>query len=389
MEAQKTSSGPLEGLRIIELQGIGPGPFCAMMLADMGAEVIRIDRTGAAGGMPRAEKYDLLARGRRSMRLDLKSPEGKAILLDMVEKSDGLIEGFRPGVMERLGIGPEVLLEKNPAIVVGRMTGWGQEGPISNISGHDINYIALTGALFNMGVKGGPPAPPLNLVGDFGGGGLLLAFGMVTAILKAKMSGTGQVVDAAMVDGASILSTSFFGQLAEGKLREGRGEHPLNGASHYYDAYECADGEYISIASVEPQFYAELKELLNLNEEDFGEQMNPKRWADQKTKIKTVFLSKTQDEWCELLQQSDICFAPVLRFAEAPEHPHNKARNAFLDIEGVVQPAPAPRFSATPGGISRPPAQRGEHTDEILAEWNYSAEQIAELHSKGAIKGTD
>ena len=381
--------GPLEGLRIIELQGIGPGPFCAMMLADMGAEVIRVDRTGAAGGLPRKEKYDLLARGRRSIRLDLKHSEGKKILLEMVERSDGIIEGFRPGVMERLGIGPDVLLEKNPAIVVGRMTGWGQEGPIAHVAGHDINYIALSGALFNIGVKGGPPAPPLNLIGDFGGGGLLLAFGMVSAILKAKLSGTGQVVDAAMVDGAAILSTAFFGQLASGNLREGRGEHPLNGASHYYAAYECADGEYISIASAEPQFYAELKQLLGLSEENFGEQMNPKRWPQQKAELKAIFLSKTRDQWCELLQQSDICFAPVLRFAEAPEHPQSLARDAFVKIDDIIQPAPAPRFSATPGAISRPPAQRGEHTDEILAQWHYTADQIARLHAQGVVKGID
>tara|TARA_R110000787_G_scaffold19496_3_gene58399 strand:+ start:423 stop:1583 length:1161 start_codon:yes stop_codon:yes gene_type:complete len=381
--------GPLEGLRIIELQGIGPGPFCAMMLADMGAEVIRVDRTGAAGGLPRAERYDLLARGRRSIRLNLKSPQGVEILMCMIERADGLIEGFRPGVIERLGLGPDVLLEKNPALVIGRMTGWGQTGPISHISGHDINYIALSGALFNIGTKDGPPAPPLNLVGDFGGGGMLLAFGMVSAILKAKMSGTGQVVDAAMVDGAAILSTSFFGQLAEGRLREGRGNHPLNGASHYYDAYACADGEYISIASAEPQFYAELKQLLKLSEADFGEQMNPKRWPDQKAKLGAIFLTKTRDQWCDLLQDSDICFAPVLRFAEAPEHPHNKARNAFIEIDGVVQPAPAPRFSATPCAVSRAPAQRGEHTDEILAEWGFSSTQITDYHAQGIVSGLD
>lgn len=381
--------GPLDGLRIIELQGIGPGPFCAMMLADMGAEVIRVDRTGAAGGLPRAERYDTLARGRRSIRLDLKSPRGIDILLGMVERSDGLIEGFRPGVIERLGVGPDKLLATNPALVVGRMTGWGQEGPMSHISGHDINYIALSGALFNIGGKDGPPAPPLNLVGDFGGGGMLLAYGMVCGILQARVSGKGQVVDAAMVDGAAILSASFFGQLAEGRLREGRGTHPLNGASHYYDAYQCADGEYISIASAEPQFYAELKQRLGLSEDEFGVQMNPKLWPEQKAKISALFLTKTRDEWCALLQDSDICFAPVLRFAEAPDHPHNQARKAFVEVDGVVQPAPAPRFSATPGEISRPPSQRGEHTDEILAEWGFSATDIAELHATGVVKGAD
>ncbi|MBV1876982.1 MAG: CoA transferase [Pseudomonadales bacterium] len=381
--------GPLEGLKIIELQGIGPGPFCGMMLADMGAEVIRVDRTGAAGGIARAERYDLLARGRRSIRLNLKSDEGKAVLLRMVEKCDGLIEGFRPGVIERLGIGPEVLLAKNPAIVVGRMTGWGQEGPISQVAGHDINYIALTGALFNMGVKGGPPAPPLNLVGDFGGGGMFLALGMVSAILNARSTGKGQVVDAAMVDGASVLSTSFFGQMAAGKLHEGRGEHPLNGASHYYDAYECADGEYVSIASAEPQFYAELKQHLGLSEEEFGVQMDHTLWPNQKAKVKALFLTKTRAEWVEIMQQTDICFAPVLRFAEAPEHPHSKQRNAFVEVDGVVQPAPAPRFSSTPSEISGPPALRGEHTDAILSDWGYSAAEIAGLHANDAVGGAD
>ena len=381
--------GPLKGVRIIELQGIGPGPFCGMMLADMGAEVIRIDRTGAPGGIARAERFDLLARGRRSIRLNLKSEEGIAVLLRMAAKSDGLIEGFRPGVIERLGIGPDILLAKNPSIVIGRMTGWGQEGPISNIAGHDINYIALSGALFNMGVKGGPPAPPLNLVGDFGGGGMLLAFGMVSAMLSAKATGKGQIVDAAMVDGAALLSTSFFGQMAAGKLDEGRGKHILTGASHYYDVYECSDGEYISIASIEPQFYAELKQLLVLSEEDFGNQMDCQLWPDQKTKIKALFLTKSRDEWANLLQQSDICFAPVLRYAEAPEHPHNKARNSFVNVDGVVQPAPAPRFSDTPGEISGPPAERGQHTDEILSDWGYSADEIAKLHANNAVSGVD
>ncbi|MBV1904515.1 MAG: CoA transferase, partial [Pseudomonadales bacterium] len=271
----------------------------------------------------------------------------------------------------------------------GRMTGWGQEGPISSIAGHDINYIALTGALFNMGVKGGPPAPPLNLVGDFGGGGMFLAFGMVSAILSAQKTGKGQVVDAAMVDGASVLSTSFFGQMAAGKLHEGRGEHPLNGASHYYDAYECSDGEYISIASVEPQFYAELKQLLELSEEEFGVQSDFKLWPDQKAKIKALFLTKTRDAWVDILQQSDVCFAPVLRFAEAPEHPHAKARNAFVEVDGLVQPAPAPRFSGTPAEVSGPPAKRGQHTDDILSDWGYSADEISTLHANNAVSGMD
>lgn len=381
--------GPLDGIRILELQGIGPAPFCAMMLADMGAEVIRVDRTGAFGGIPRAPKYDLLARGRRSMRVDLKHPDGKETLLRMVEQADGMIEGFRPGVIERLGIGPDVLLERNPRLVIGRMTGWGQEGPIAKVAGHDINYIALAGALFNMGNKGSPPSPPLNLVGDFGGGGMFLAYGMVCGILRARISGEGQVVDSAMVDGTAVLSTSMFGRLAEGTMEEGRAASSSNGASHYYNAYECADGEYISIASLEPQFYAELRELLSLSDDDFGEQMNPARWDEQHAKLQAIFKTRTRDAWCDVLQQSDICFAPVLRYAEAPNHPHNAARNTFVEVDGIVQPAPAPRFSATPGEISRPPAERGAHTDEVLGDFGFSGGEIAALHSSGAVKGVD
>lgn len=381
--------GPLEGIRVIELQGIGPGPFCGMMLTDMGAEVIRVDRTGAAGGVPRAPKFDLLARGRRSIRLDLKSPEGRDTLLRMVDRADGLIEGFRPGVIERLGIGPDVLLERNRRLVVGRMTGWGQGGPIANVAGHDINYIALAGALFNIGRKGGPPSPPLNLVGDFGGGGMFLAFGMVCAILRARESGQGQVVDSAMVDGTAVLCTSMFGRLAEGTFEEGRGASSSNGATHYYDAYECADGEYISIASLEPQFYAELCDLLDLDATYFGEQLDPARWPDQKERLQAIFITKTRDAWSELLQQSDICFAPVLRFTEAPNHPHNRARETFVEVDGIVQPAPAPRFSQTPGEIAGPPAERGEHTDEILRDMGFSPDEINALHTKGAIKGIE
>lgn len=360
-----------------------------MMLADLGAEVIRIDRVGAAGGVPRTPRYDLLARGRRSMRLDLKHPSGVETLLNMVEKSDGLIEGFRPGVIERLGLGPDVLLARNPRLAIGRMTGWGQDGPIANVAGHDINYIALAGALFNIGTKGGPPSPPLNLVGDFGGGGMFLAFGMVCAILNARISGRGQVVDSAMVDGTAALCTSMFGRLAEGTFEEGRGKSSSNGATHYYDAYECADGEFISIASLEPQFYAELCGRLELDEADFGVQMDPAQWPEQNEKLAAIFRSKTRDEWCELLEESDICFAPVLRFAEAPKHAHNAARETFVEVDGIVQPAPAPRFSATPGKISRPPAERGEHTDEILREFGLSADDIAQLHATGVVKGMD
>ena len=339
--------------------------------------------------MPRTPKFDLLARGRRSIRLDLKNPEGLQTLLRMVELSDGLIEGFRPGVIERLGIGPDVLLERNPKLVIGRMTGWGQSGPIAHVAGHDINYIALAGALFNIGRKGGPPVPPLNLVGDFGGGGMFLAFGMVCALLRARESGRGQVVDSAMVDGTAVLSTSMFGRIAEGTMAEGRGTTATNGGTHFYNVYECADGEFISIASIEPQFYAELCEHLNLAEEDFSQQLDPARWDEQEAKLAALFATKTRDEWSALLQDSDICFAPVLRFAEAPQHPHNASRETFVEIDGIVQPAPAPRFSETRPEISRPPAERGEHTDEILADMGFAAEEIAQLHAGGAIKGLD
>ena len=381
--------GPLEGIRIIELQGIGPGPFCAMMLADMGAEVIRVDRPGARGGLPREPRYDTLARGRRSVRIDLKLPDGVEALLRMTESADGLIEGFRPGVIERLGLGPDVLLERNPRLVIGRMTGWGQEGPIAHTAGHDINYISLAGALFNIGRKGAPPVPPLNLVGDFGGGGMFLAFGMVCGILSARQTGAGQVVDSAMVDGAAVLCAAMYGQLAAGRLEEGRETGVVNGGSHFYDAFECSDGEFVSIASIEPQFYAELCKLMGLEAEDFGEQMNPKRWPEQRAKIAALFRTKTRDEWCDVLQQSDACFAPVLRMAEAIEHPQNRVRKTFVEVDGVVQPAPAPRFSATPPEISRPPAQPGEYTDEILADFGFSSDEISALHESGAVAGQD
>ncbi len=380
--------GPLSGLRVIELQGIGPGPFCAMMLADMGAEVIRVDRRDGRLGLPRDPRFDVLARGRRSLRLDLKHPRGVEALLRLVERADGLIEGYRPGVIERLGLGPDALLRRNPRLVVGRMTGWGQQGPLAQVAGHDINYISLAGALFNIGAKGGPPVPPLNLVGDFGGGGMLLAFGMVCGILQARASGRGQVVDAAMVDGAAVLCASFFGQLAARRLREGRGTEMINGGSHFYGVFECADGEHVSIASLEPQFYAELSKHLGLPAE-FAEQMDRSRWPDLRAKLAAIFATRTRDEWVERLQQTDICFAPVLRFAEALDHPHNLARGTFVELDGIRQPGPAPRFSATPAAISRPPARPGEHTDEILRDWGFRPDEVAELHQAGAIAGPD
>ena len=317
--------GPLQGIRVIELQGIGPGPFCGMMLSDMGAEVIRIDRAGNVSGIDSDNPpIDVLARGRSSIGVDLKNPEGVEVVLRLIETADALIEGFRPGVMERLGLGPEECLARNPRLVFGRMTGWGQEGPYAMAAGHDINYIALAGALEPIGRHGEAPVPPLNLVGDFGGGGMLLAFGVVCAVVEAQRSGQGQVVDAAMVDGAASLMAMFHSMRALGVWNDERGTNLLDTGSHFYDVYECADGRYISIGSIEPQFYSELLRLTGLDqEEDFASQMVRTSWPDLKERISAVFMTKTRDEWCEIMDATDVCFAPVLTLAEAPDHPHN------------------------------------------------------------------
>jgi alpha-methylacyl-CoA racemase len=349
--------GPLSGFKIVEIAGIGPGPFCAMMLADMGAEVIRVDRAQAVrGGDPDAPPADVLNRGRRSIGVDLKNPDGVEVVLDLVEQADALIEGFRPGVAERLGIGPDDCLARNPRLVYGRMTGWGQSGPYAHTAGHDINYIALAGALHPIGRAGGPPVPPLNLVGDFGGGGMLLAFGLVCALLEASRSGEGQVVDAAMVDGAAVLMTMFHAFTAMGVWSEERGTNTLDSGAHFYDTYETADGRHVSIGSIEPQFYNELLRLTGLNDEaDFAAQMDRVRWPDLKVRLAEVFRTKTRDEWCEIMEGTDVCFAPVLSISEAPQHPHNVERSTFVELAGVVQPAPAPRFSRTEAEIQRPP----------------------------------
>ena len=336
-------AGPLSGLRIIELAGIGPGPFAAMMLADHGAEVIRIDRPGA-----RIDARDPLLRSRRLIGVDLKSPEGKARVRELVKSADGLIEGFRPGVTERLGLGPEVLLADNPRLVYGRMTGWGQFGPYAHAAGHDINYIALAGALHAYGRAGEKPTPPINMVGDFGGGGMMLAFGMVSALLHAKTTGEGQVIDAAMTDGAATLMSMIWGFKANGMWSEDRGTNMLDTGAHFYDTYETADGKYLSIGSIEPQFYAELRRVAGLAEDkDFDAQMDRAAWGPLKAKLTALFLTKTRDEWCALMEMTDICFAPVLSMAEAPSHPHNAARGTFIEVGGVMQPAPAPRYSVT------------------------------------------
>lgn len=382
-------AGPLNGYKIIEIAGIGPGPFAAMLLADMGAEVIRVDRAGAVRGpAPDEPHYDVLLRGRRNVAIDLKQPDGVAALLTLVESADALIEGFRPGVMERLGVGPDECLARNPKLVFGRMTGWGQEGPYAQAAGHDINYIALAGALAHFGRAGEAPTPPLNMVGDFGGGGMFLAYGVVCALLEAQRSGTGQVVDTAMVDGAAVLMSMFWAFTSIGMHDENaRGTNLLDTGAHFYDVYRCSDGEYVSIGSIEPQFYAELLRLTGLDgDEGFAKQMDKTQWTALKSRLTEVFATKTRAEWCELMEATDVCFAPVLTMSEAAGHPHNIERATFIDIAGTVQPAPAPRFSRTTAEVARPPAHAGEHTREVFEAWGVGADQLDAWAESGAIR---
>ena len=375
--------GPLEGMRIVEIAGIGPGPFCAMMLADMGAEVLRVERLSRVA--PGDASGDLLSRGRRCIAVDLKRAEGVATVLRLVERADGLLEGFRPGVMERLGLGPDVCFARNPRLVYGRMTGFGQTGPLAGAAGHDINYIALAGALDPIGRRGQPPTPPLNLVGDFGGGGLMLAFGIVCALLERARSGKGQVVDAAMVDGAATLMTIFHSAQQSGWWKEERGANMLDTGAHFYDVYETADARFVSIGSIEPQFYAELLRRTGLDATDLGPQLDRARWPELKEVLRGVFKTKTRAEWCAIMEGSDVCFAPVLSISEARSHPHNVARGTFVEVAGVEQPRPSPRFSRTDSGIARPPARVGEHTDEALADWGFAAGELALLREVKAI----
>jgi len=378
--------GPLQGLKLIEIAGIGPGPYCAMVLSDMGAEVIRVVRPGPDAFVRGADaSRDLLSRNRRSIGVDLKHPDGVETLLALAERADGLFEGFRPGVMERLGLGPDVCLARNPALVYGRMTGFGQDGPLAQAAGHDINYIALAGVLAHLGRRGQPPTPPINLVGDFGGGGLLLAFGMVCALLERVRSGKGQVVDAAMVDGAAALMTIFHGAEQSGFWSNERGENMIDGGAPFYDAYETRDGLYVSIGAIEPQFYARLLELVGLAAEELPGQQDREGWSQLRERLTKIFLSKTRDEWCALMEGTDSCFAPVLTMAEARKHPHNVARELFVEVEGVAQPRPAPRFSRTDSGIQRAPSPGAAHTDEVLADWGFDAERIDELRDAKAI----
>ena len=378
--------GPLAGITVIELAGIGPGPFCGMMLADLGADVIRVDRAQSVqGGDPDRPPADLLARGRRSIGVDLKSPDGVEVVLSLVERADALFEGFRPGVTERLGLGPDECLARNPRLVYGRMTGWGQDGPYAATAGHDINYISLAGALDPIGRRGQAPVPPLNLVGDFGGGGLLLAFGIVAGLLEARTSGQGQVIDAAMVDGAAALMTMTHSLRAMGIWNDERGTNMLDTGAHFYDVYETADGGYISIGSIEPQFYAELLRLTGLEDEALPGQYDRARWPALKERVAAVFRTKTRDEWCEIMEGTDVCFAPVLTIPEAVAHPHNVHRGTFVEVAGIPQPGPAPRFSRTEVAIARPPAHAGQHTEEILAEAGLDADRIAKLRETGVI----
>ncbi|HLI52831.1 MAG TPA: CaiB/BaiF CoA-transferase family protein [Acidimicrobiales bacterium] len=381
-------AGPLAGCRVVELAGIGPGPFAGMMLSDMGAEVVRVDRAEAVREGAPPPVHDVLGRGRRSVAVDLKTPEGREVVLRLAERADALIEGFRPGVTERLGVGPDDCLSRNPRLVYGRMTGWGQTGPYAKAAGHDINYIALSGTLEMIGRKDQAPVPPLNLVGDFGGGGMLLAFGVVCAMLESARSGKGQVVDAAMVDGAALLAAMMHGMRASGMWRPERGTNLLDTGAWFYDAYETADGKYISIGSIEPQFLAELVRITGLDAEGpLPHQMDRDAWPAMKRRVGDLIKTKTRDEWCELLEATDACFAPVLSPEEAAAHPHNVERGTFTERDGVVQPAPAPRFSRTPAEIAGSPARPGEHTDSVLAEWGFAASEVAKLREAGAIRG--
>jgi alpha-methylacyl-CoA racemase len=384
--AWATRSGPLRGLKIIELAGVGPGPMGAMLLADLGATVLRIERREPVElGLKRPLKYNLLLRSRGSIALDLKDPRAVDMVLGLVSQADGLIEGFRPGVTERLGLGPEVCLQRNPRLVYGRITGWGQSGPLAHTAGHDLGYIAVTGVLHAIGRSGAPPSVPLNLIGDYGGGGLYLALGMLAGILEARNSGKGQVVDAAIVDGTASLATTFFGMQAAGMLKPERGTNPTDSGSHFYDVYECADGEWLAVGPLEAKFYAVLLQQLGIEPSQLGEQSEPAGWPRAKAVLAAKFRTRTRDEWARLFANTDACVAPVLRWEEASQHPHLAARGTFVDVDGVVQPAPAPRFSRTPPDMPSPPAAVSpNNTQAALAAWS-SPHEIAAWRAAGLV----
>ena len=374
-------TGTLSGIRIIEFAGLGPGPFCAMMLADHGAEVIRIDRPGSVNWV-----HNPTLRTRKSITLNLKDPKAVEIAKELIKTADGLIEGLRPGVMEKLGLGPDTLLEINPNLVYGRMTGWGQTGPYAHAAGHDINYIALSGILHTVGKRDEKPIPAVNYLGDFGGGGMMLAFGMVSALLAIKNGSPGQVIDCAMTDGSATLMASTWGLYAHDLWVDDRGSNLLDGAAHFYDTYETKDGLYISIGSIEPKFYSLLLEKTGLTDDlDFKAQLDKAKWPELTSRLETIFKMKTREEWCEIMEMTDVCFAPVLSLSEAPDHPHNKARRTFIDVEGKVQPAPSPRFSVSGEAAPRLAPQVGQDTDAILNELGYSPDDVTELKSKGSV----
>ncbi|MBR9909287.1 MAG: CoA transferase [Gammaproteobacteria bacterium] len=380
-------SGPLAGMKVIEIVGLGPAPFCGMMLADMGAEVIRVDRPGGNAIMSTvAPEYDVMARNRRSIALNLKKPGATEAVLALIDQADIVIEGFRPGVMERMGLGPDVCLARNPKLVYGRVTGWGQDGPLAQAAGHDINYIATAGVLHTFGHKDAPPVPPMNLVGDFGGGGMLLAFGVICAAYQAKTTGIGQVVDAAMAEGAALLATMNWGFRGAGYWNDERGSNINDGGAFYYASYACADGHYVCIASAEPQFYAELRAKLNLTDPLFDQKDDPAVWPELKQRLSDIFITQPRQYWCDLLEGGDSCFAPVLNWRDAPKHPHNVARKMFIEVAGVTQPAPAPRFSATPTAEPTAPVVPGVDSVAVLTDWGFDVAQISALRESGALE---
>ncbi|MES1928827.1 CoA-transferase family III family protein 12 [Salinisphaera dokdonensis CL-ES53] len=369
--------GPLQGMKVIEMAGLGPGPFCAMMFADMGAEVVRIERPGASH--PERDRFDVLARGRHRVALDMKQPESAETVLAMIEQADVLIEGFRPGVMERMGLGPDACLARRPGLIYGRMTGWGQYGPLAKAAGHDINYIALSGALHGVGRADGPPPPPLNYVGDFGGGAMMLAFGILAAVFESRRSGEGQVVDAAMTDGAALLSSMMYGMKAAGQWTNARGANMLDGGAHFYDSYTCADGKFLAVGAIEPQFYAELLQRCGIDDPAFERQNDPSAWPDLKQRLAELLKTRTRDQWCEILEGSDACVAPVLDWDEAPEHPHNREREAFVEVDGVLQPAPAPRFSRTPADTPGAASATDRDPHDVLTGWGVDPRKLEAL----------
>ena len=373
--------GPLKDIKVIEMAGIGPAPFCGMILADMGAEVISVERITAAG---RGSSSDIASRGKKSIAVDIRKPEGQDIIKKLVESADVLIEGFRPGVMEKNNLGPDELLNINPKLIFGRMTGWGQNGPLANAAGHDINYIALSGVLGAIGKKDTPPPPPLNLIGDFGGGGMLLALGVCAALNTVNKEGKGQVIDAAMTEGSALLMSMMYGMLNSGIWTDTRDSNLLDGAAHFYGCYECKDGKFVSIGSIEPQFYSLLREKMNIDEDIFDNQMDKNSWPALRENLETRFKEKTRDEWCQIMEGTDICFAPVLSMNEAINHEHNIERKSFFDLDNVVQPSPAPKFSYSESEVSHPPVKVGTHTKEIMISLGLE-EKFTELTSQQII----